>query len=300
MHRRMSSLLVLAVSLVVATGTWPPATTQESTLTDPAASAITKEIMFRHTFPRDALPPAPARAVFYRLTLPPGANLPVLVGPFCGCPGETLLPGVGVEVVEVGAYTLRLGAQLEVRRATPGGVQPTVEQIPADSDATLGPGDVAVYPDYAATGEIRSGDDDPAVVVGLAIVSETKSGTPAPALPSGVIADELSRAIPSDLEKLPPGPVTVTLRRVTLPPGAAPAPYELPGLQAIDVQAGQIGIAYTLPGETTPSRPATVYHAGQTAPFLPLQVGTKIAMTNSGDEPAELLVLAVAPAGAYA
>ena len=158
-------------------------------------------------------------------------------------------PGIGVELIEEGTYTVRLDAPFTVSRA---GTE-REEEVAAGTEVTLGPGDVARFPDYSAPAEIRNAGTDAVSVLGLAILSQETTGTPVPALAAEVDARALSNAFPSDWRKLPPGPVTVTLRRVVLPPGAALAPYEPVGLETILVEEGQGSFAFIPAGESEPS-----------------------------------------------
>ena len=47
-------------------------------------TGVTEETLFSWTIAADALPAGDIESVFYRLTLPAGASLPLLAGPFCG------------------------------------------------------------------------------------------------------------------------------------------------------------------------------------------------------------------------
>lgn len=200
-------------------------------------------------------------------------------------------PGIGVELIEEGTYAVRLDAPFTVTRA---GMEQE-EEIAAGSEVTLGPGDVARFPDYAAPGEIRSASTDAVSVLGLAILSLEASGTPVPDLPPDINARALSSAFPSDWRKLPPGPVTVTLRRVALPPGAELEPYEPFGLETILVEEGQGSFAFIPAGETEPSQPL-VYGPGSSTPLSSVQAGARRVVSNDREEPATLLILTIAPA----
>jgi hypothetical protein len=263
---------------------------QEATPGTAGATGVTEETLISWTISADQLPEGDVEAVFYRLTLPPAASLPLLAGPFCGCPGEKVKAGVGVEVVEAGTYMLRLDAPLTVVRA---GAE---DEVAAGTEVTLGPGDVARFPDYAAPGEISSAGGDPVSVVGLAILSQEATGTPVPDLPAEVTARELSSVFPSEWRKLPPGPVTVTLRRLSLPAGAELAPDEPAGLQTIHVDEGMLRVAFIPAGETVPSQPL-VFGPGSSTPFQSLMPGTRRVVRNDEDEPATILVLTISSGG---
>jgi hypothetical protein len=285
----MTQIKVLAVIMIlssVLSGFGPDVAAQESTPTTAEATGITEETLISWTISAEELPEGDVEAVFYRLTLPPAASLPLLAGPFCGCPGENVKTGIGVEVVEAGTYLLRLDAPLTVVRA---GVE---DEVTVGTEVTLSPGDVARFPDYAAPGEISNAGGDPVSVLGLAILSQEATGTPVPDLPAEVTARELSSVFPSDWRKLPPGPVTVTLRRLSLPAGAELAPSESVGLETIQVDAGMLSVAFIPAGETEPSQPL-VFGPGSSTPFQSLMPGTRRVVSNDEDEPATILVLTI-------
>ena len=201
--------------------------------------------------------------------------------------------GLTIELCESGAHTLRLDAPIEIHRCALGTI-PSFAKVPANSPVTIRPGDVMVSSGRAATGRFDSRGADVVVTVGVAIESDAESQRP-PLLYLPGLVTELSHAIPSDLERLGNDSITVSLSLVAVPPGTAMPPYEPAGLQTIDLRAGRVGVAFILPGEDASSRPATVYRAGQTAPLLPLTPGTRCSLANDGDEPAEMLILMIAP-----
>lgn len=200
-------------------------------------------------------------------------------------------PGIGVEMIEEGTYTVRLDAPFTVSRA---GMEDE-EEVAAGTEVTLSASDVARFPDYSAPGEIRNTGTDAVSVLGLAILSQEATSTPVPDLPAEVAARALSNAFPSDWRKLPPGPVTVTLRRLVLPPGAALAPYEPVGLETILVEEGQGSFAFIPAGETEPSQPL-VYGPGSSTPLSSVQVEAQRVVSNDREEPLTLLVLTIVPA----
>ena len=257
------------------------------------ASGMTEETRFAITIAPDTLPPGDVEAIWYRLTLDPGSTLPNLAGPLCGCPNEELAPGVGVETVLTGAYGLRFNAPIEVQRA---GGQP--EAVAAGTEITLGPGDTAVYPEYAASGEIWNAGTDPLVLLGFVVVSTVGSGTPAPTLPPGVKGEALSTAYGGDWTRLGGGPVTVTLQQLVLPPRAGLPPYEVRGLEALHVEAGEIEVNVVQPGQATPAGRPLTYRAGRTMTFIGLRPGSQRLVHNAGDGAAVIWTLRLTPVAA--
>ena len=246
------------------------------------------------TFGSEDLPAGAREAIFYRLTLPPGASLPYLAGPLCGRRGEIATAGVGVEVVQSGAYAVRLDAPVRVRD---GDAADGEDEFPAGTEVVLGPGETVVYPDYGAAGTVRNAGDEPMVLVGVAIVAADGPGTAMTELPAGVIGESLGRAIPSELRSLPAGPVRVGLWRLTLPAGGRAGPYEAPGLEALRVERGAITRHFLRPGDTAPRFRPLFHTTGTSAPFAAPVPGARRVIASVGDEPAELLAVLIEPAG---
>jgi hypothetical protein len=250
------------------------------------------EILLHTTFVTEELPGNGAECILYRLMLHPGVATSVLAGPYCGCPGQTLASGVGAEVVVSGSYAVRSDGPFVVRRAD----SPAEDDLPSRSEATLGPGDAAVYLDYGTGGEFRNAGTGDLVVLGVAILTAGKpGGTPVPELPDGVRAQELNHAYPSVWKHLPAGPVTVDLRRLTLAPGEGVTLPSTPGLDAASVEAGEITWAEIPAGQEAPSSPPSRYGPSGRRPFERHDAGTRHTVENNGDEPATVLLLSVVP-----
>ena len=156
-----------------------------------APGGIVDTPLIEATFTAEELPSGEKEAIYYQLTIPPGASLPYLGGPFCGCRSETITAGVGAEVVQSGVYTLRLEAPLRVQRA--GSTRPS-EEIPAGTEVTLAAGDAVIYPNYAAPGDIRNAGAEPVTLIGVAIIATEGSGTPLPKVPPEVRATLLTHS----------------------------------------------------------------------------------------------------------
>ena len=248
------------------------------------------------TFGAGDLPAGAREAIFYRLTLPPGASLPYLAGPLCGRRGEIATAGVGAEVVQSGAYAVRLDAPVQVRdgEAADGG-----EEMSVGTEIVLGPGDAANYPDYGARGAVRNAGDEPMVLVGVAIVAADGPGTAMSELPTGVIGESFGRTLPSELQSLPAGPVRVSLWRLTLPEAGGVGPYDPTGLEAVRIEAGTIAWNVVRPGAGAPSGPPLYRMAGTTVPFMAPAPGKRRVIASAGDEPAVLLALHIEPAGVW-
>ena len=271
-------------------GRWVPAFVRAL---DVASGGIVDTPLIEVTFSPDQLPSGEKDAIYYRLTIPPAASLPYLGGPFCGCRHSIITAGVGAEVVQTGAYTLRLEAPLRVRRAGSSGAS---EEVPAGTEVTLTEGDAVIYPDYAAPGDIRNTGDEPVTLIGVAIIATEESGTRLPTLPAGVTATELTQTSAADWDAFAPGPLNVALHRVILPPETTIGPYALVGLQAMRIESGAIARTFLPAGETTPRGRPLTHVAGSTTPFVRPTTGLREILTSTGKEPADLLVLIIEPA----
>ena len=260
---------------------------------DASPGGIVDTPLIEATFTAEELPRGEKDATYYQLTIPPAASLPYLGGLFCGCRSETITSGVGVEVVQVGVYTLRLEAPLRVQRA---GFSRPSEEIPAGTEVTLAAGDAIIYPDYAAPGDIRNTSNEPVTLIGVAIIATEASGTPLPQVPPEVRATLLTHTSTSDWEAFPPGPLNVALRQVTLPPGSSVGPYEPVGLQAMQIESGTIARSFLPAGETVPRGRPVAQLTGTTSPFVRPSPGLREILASTGAKPADLLVLIIEPA----
>ena len=256
------------------------------------AGEVDDELLVEAIFTPDALPAGDAEAIFYRVILPAGTSLPAPAGPFCLCRNDFVVTGVGIEVVQSGTYSLLLETPLRVQRAGASGV---AEEIAAQRDVRLGPGDAAIYADYAGQGTIRNAGQDPVVVIGMAVVSREGTGIDLPQLPAGVKVQLLASSLTSDWKMLPPGPVAVSLWRLRLPAGTSVGPYAGAGLEALSVESGSISRRYLRLAEHTPDPPPLVQYPGVQSIFLAPAPGIRRSITSGDADPAVLLALSIEP-----
>jgi hypothetical protein len=271
-------------------GRWVPALVRAL---EAAPGGIVDTLLIELSFSAEELPRGAKEATYYQVTLPPATSMPYLGGHFCGCPGEIIAAGVGVEVVQTGVYTLRLEAPLRVQRE--GSTRPS-EEIPAGAEVTLTAGDAVIYPDYAAPGDIRNTGNEPVTLIGVSITAAEGSGTPLPKLAPEVRATLLNYTTAHDWEAIAPGPLNVALRQVILPPDSSIGPYAPVGLQAMQIESGAIARNFLPAGETTPRGKPLTHVAGNTIPIVRPSAGLRETLTSTGKEPADLLVLIIEPA----
>jgi hypothetical protein len=245
------------------------------------------ETLFVVTFPRDWQPEGEAQGAYYRITLEPGQSLTYLPGPYCGCTGETIQEGTAAERVLSGtSYTVRLDRLFILRRD--GGED---EEVAAGTEVELTAGDVAVYPDALAFGDLTNSGDDTIVLFGASITSlEFNEGTFTPPLPEEMSA-RLSVAVWDAWQNLGGGDIDATLTRRVLPAGEALDPYEIVGLEAIHVQSGELHSSVIHPGESTPTADPRYISPGGTVAFREQTPGTQRLLANPFEEPAVLLTL---------
>jgi len=169
-----------------------------------------------------------------------------------------------------------------------------VEELAARQDVLLGPGDAAIYADYASQGTLRNAGQDPVVVFGMAIVTKEGTGIDLPLPPEDVKVQLLASSLTSDWETLPPGPVAVSLWRLRLAAGTSVGPYAGAGLEALAVESGSISRRYLRLAEHTPLPPMTQYPGVQSI-FLAPAPGIRRSITSDDKEPAVLLALSIEP-----
>jgi hypothetical protein len=106
----------------------------------------------------------------------------------------------------------------------------------------------------------------------------------------------LNTVFPSDWRKLPPDPLTVALRRLSLPAGVELAPSEPVGLETIHVDKGMLSAAFIPADETERSQPL-IFALRSSTPFQSLMPGTRRVVSGEEDELATILVLTISSSG---
>ena len=243
------------------------------------------------SFTPDELPTGDAQVLFYRLTLTPGTSLPAPVKASWLCLGGLVATGVGIEVVQSGTYGLQRATSFRVQRKT----GPGVEEVAARQDILLGPGDAAIYGDYAQRGTIRNTGTEPVVVIGMAVVTMAGSGSELPPLPEGVRVELLASSLATDWANLPDGPVAVSLWRLRLPERSSVGPYAGAGLEALAVEQGMISRRYLRLAATTTDVPPEVLYPWEQSIFLAPAPHIRRSFTAGDDDPAVLLALSIEP-----
>jgi hypothetical protein len=281
-----STLLLLAAAI-----TPPPLSEAISSPPPvPASSAVPTEGSAVTTLAQSvatALPDSPAVIDLARLTFPPRTG-----GDSRAFPGPLLL------VVASGILTIHADAPVQLLRAGP--------PARAAHDLLLRPGDGLLLP-AATSAAVRNDQPVPAVVLAAGVF-------PAPATQSKLgQADAVSWAAVWSpgasvqplaggwLIGLAPGPATITLRRVSLPPGRslllpAPGPVNL----AVETGALTLAVGGGLVWQQRPDGTDSSIAPASAATLLPgdaalLHDEASVTLRNDGSGPLLALVLSVTP-----
>jgi mannose-6-phosphate isomerase-like protein (cupin superfamily) len=255
-------------------------------------AATGEETLFHQVL--DAIPADAMWAGIERAVIDPGKDWPQ------GSPQTTTGLGPMLYRVERGVATVHVEGQIAVTRT---GAQ-TSSPIAAGTDVALDVGDIAYVPTGVLT-DWRNEQASPLVILDAGVANPW--GVPPP---PGV---QKSSPIDADYLEIPHAPAELTVRRLTLPPGASIAGGPGPGLKLVAVEAGTLTIDWANradraasgqpPGATPAPRELLPrdYRAGSWADVnragaLGLAKGAKPSATtlrNDGNEPVTLLVLTV-------
>jgi hypothetical protein len=81
---QLRGLMIIVILSTVLSWFGPDVAAQQSTPATMEATGVADETLFSWTIAAVELPTGDIESVFYRLTLPASASLPLLAGPFCG------------------------------------------------------------------------------------------------------------------------------------------------------------------------------------------------------------------------
>lgn len=170
--------------------------------THPAVDMADAETLFTLTLPAELLPQSPERGV----TRSSFIVQPGTVGRWQGV-SKTCCPGVRVDYVVAGAYTVTADGPINVRRA-----DEREEVVPAGTEFVLGPGDRMIVPEGVGFDNANNGDV-PVRVVGWYLYRGSGSRRTSPNWWNDT-SWEWTTPLPAQ-----PGAVTLRLTRVRLDPG---------------------------------------------------------------------------------
>jgi hypothetical protein len=198
-------LMVFALSRSLTGQSGPVSAQADTGVATPAA--VTVEPLVATLVPAAALPKAPLQDfLLWHATIAPGVT--VVVPPAYGrcCPGPL------ITYVLAGELILRVEGPLQVMRASTTATPGPAEAILPDTEVVVGPGDTAVGR-FELPATYHNPGTAPLQLLGGAFL-----GGYAPAPVAGYQLLDFVEAVPAP--PLPPGPMTLELVRVHLPPGA--------------------------------------------------------------------------------
>jgi hypothetical protein len=225
------------------------------------------------------------RIALQRMTLQPGASQSV------GSQSDT---GVGSSVftVESGQITVTADAPVLLTRGGPNaGAAPSA--IPAGTDVAVAVGDQLFAPDGVTLR--RRNDGGAAATVLDFSVSTAGDSLTSMTLPPGVTSDAgLPFTLPATF---PAVPAEAAVHRLTLAPGAELPVRDLPGLELVYVETGDLDLVFAK-AETpeTPEQFITIHAGSGTEAFG--RTPDRAVLANRGTEPLVLLAASVVPSGA--
>jgi hypothetical protein len=175
----------------------------------PIAAEVTRERLVETTVPAEAVPPTQILYELWYAPIEPGIEINVSAEDGACCPGPH------IEHVAAGELALRVDGPLRVARAgtatDPGPTE--MEEIPSGTEVVLREGNTAAF--AAELGRhYANRSADPVRLVAGGLFGGEWAGARAEGYTINNLATHYRDA------PLPPGPITLALERVTLPPGA--------------------------------------------------------------------------------
>jgi hypothetical protein len=256
---RRAPSLVLAVALLALAGP-TGALAQDATPVGPAADGATVENLYGFTLPAGAVPAQVGGAVFLRFTVSPGTSFDFSVPCWVS-------PAADAWYVEAGRFAVRPAAPARLVRSGSGAAAPE-EPVAAGQEVVLGPGNLLVYVGLPPVpGEFRNPGPEPVSGLVFGIWGPEVAACP----PTGMVEPWLEY-LEGAAWTLPPGPLALALRRITLPPG------------------GRVPLPEPAPGEAL-----TFLHTEEGAPTYE-GAGAERILTNTRNAPLVVLLLEARPA----
>ena len=261
--------------------------------TEPAPAAVVEELAVGEVA---ATPPPPLFLGVAQVVVRPGARTES-----AGTRGPRLL------AVEAGLLAVRTGGPGRVVRSPGGGGWGGPEEIVAETDLVLGPGDRLIL----ETGALRTVSNDgarPAVYLDAALFPAGPEPVAAAFTTEEGVSFQLLTGVVA--ETVPSGPVAFALVRVRVPPGGALPATPRAGPAIAYVESGSLALTATAgdvrfgraaaPAPTSTAGPLRPVAVGEGATVsagssLFLATGAAVAAGNARGVPASLLMVEVRP-----
>jgi hypothetical protein len=233
------------------------------------------------TLPAEAIPPGALTSFAWHLVAQPGASETWVA--------DATQPGVEANFVLDGAYTVQVEGPLRIVRA-----DGTTEDLAPGTEVTVGAGEAWIDLELAAAMTFRNAGNTPVIFAGVGFWAQESTTDRATTNPPGAIDGSATSLSPDGWAQA--GPLTVTLRRLTLAPGTSlpPSDETLPILRFVEHgrltrEITQVGIA------TAPGAPL-VFRTGEWVPWVELGPDRQSILSNDEDEPLVFLELTITPA----
>lgn len=239
LDRRCSGVLA-ALLLVVNIGS---VRAQDATpsAADPAAPPTVLELV-ASTLPAELRPTGEVSLLWSRVEWESGVRrvFPAGDGP----------EGINLSYVLAGTIEMHVAGEVRVGRATPGQPTGALEPVATGEPVTLNQGDLVVFPNQAER-HTRNIGPDRARIIAIQIVA-AESDVALPPIDEEVTEQSLGTIAAPEWAAVPPGELTVSLRRTLLPPGGELPMYRVTAgaPELLNVEAGlmEIGFDYDSDG----------------------------------------------------
>jgi hypothetical protein len=200
-------------------------------------------------------------------------------------------PGVEAYVVLEGTYTVQVDGPVRIIRA-----DGTTEDLAPGTEVLVGPGEAWIDLDLTAAATFRNAGSTPAVFVGVGFWAQAGTMNRGTTDPPGSVDGMATSLSPDDWAQA--GPLTVTLRRVTLPPGASEPPSAEPLPILRFVEQGQLTREIVQVGTPSASAAPLVFRAGNWVSWGELGANKQARVVNDEEEPLIFLELTITSAAA--
>jgi len=266
-----------------------PALAQDASPSATSDAGMTIEPLFEIGLGADALPKELSGVLVFRKIYP--ADQEISYG------ADFIPPNAFVRYVESGSLGLKPHSEMMVIRDA--STAPLVEDVAAESETTVEPGDVFAlvdvpYDEYGkdALGTMWHAGTEDAQVVGFAIRESSRCCAMSH---SGMRSPWYATLAGDELKAMIGQPITVTMRRLHLEPGATlPQAGRLPTMWL--VEAGGVTVT-ALPSEPDGKEMSMEFAADSSFSDRTFPGTDSLTVTNTGSEPATLMETVIEPAG---
>jgi hypothetical protein len=251
------------------------------------AGGVSIEVLSdRLVIPLEALPTGTDHAVFFRLTITPGAS---------GARGSSA-PQSWAEAIytQSGTITGTSGANARIWH-----LNGSIEDVPAGVEYSARAGETGLSFDGATGGPFENAGPEPYVDLRV-LIGNSLDPAVRPAPIAGVTSDlgTFGAPDPVQMRHWVSAPIAVTFQRVTLEPGASMVllAEDVPMLTFTGVDSGSVMWTGTSVDAPYPQNVGSELGEGRATSWLTPPSGRAIIVSNAGEQPAVLLQAVLSPA----